>query len=495
MIHSLVKDYISEPRTIILAIISAKNDYAGQGILKYCREYDPRGNRTLGIITKPDQLEAGSGNERSFFELAKNESIPIELGWHMLKNRKDGYSSSFTARNNEEQAFFSQGRYRTLDPDMLGIENLRSRLSKLLQRHLRKEIPSLKKELEEKLSDTSDELQNLGEKRSTVPEQRRYLTDLSMRASEIFDRAVRGIYEDTFFGPIETTEAVSSSNNIGRLRAVIQFLNLKFAFGMRKYGRKFSFSPSPTPNVAASIETSVSKERKQGAPETDQDSDCGGDIQEIVEAFGDDATEPKQFSRNEAVDWVLRLLQRTRGRELPGNFNPLLISQIFWEQSEPWEKLASEHIDDVAATCKQFVNKVLSFVAAPEAFTRLLDIRINPALKKAVKESQAELAKIIKDKNGHPITYNHYYTTTIQRMRQNRQSKGMLKVADSSRTNNNGSPDDLIDPRKFESAVQQTIEVDMDRFSANEALDCQAAFYKVRPSCSASFRLDARKGC
>ena len=497
MIHSLVKDYISEPRTIILAIISAKNDYAGQGILKYCRQYDPRGQRTLGIITKPDQLEAGSGNEKSFFELARNESIPIELGWHMLKNRKDGINSSFADRNHDEQTFFSQGNYRTLDPEMLGIEKLRTRLSKLLQKHLRKELPSLKKELDEKLSDTSDELENLGEKRSTVPEQRKYLTMLSTQASAIFDRAVKGIYEDDFFGRIETAEAVSSANNIRRLRAVIQFLNLKFAFGMRKYGRKFSFSASPAQTGAAGFETGVISDKSTKASkkvpmpsspfrldserseESDEDSDLGNDIQEIVEAFGDDAIKPKKLSRDEAVNWVLRLLQRTRGRELPGNFNPLLISQIFWEQSEPWAQLAYEHIEDVAATCKEFVDKVLAHVAAPEACTRLLDIRLHPALKRAVKESQAELAKIVDDKNGHPITYNHYYTSTIQKMRQDRQSKAMSKAVDSAKVFDFDG-EEAIDPKKLESVVNRYVEADMDRFSANEALDCQAAFYKVR---------------
>lgn len=43
--------------------------------------------RTLGIITKPDRLSAGSGSESKFLELARNKDVFFKLGWHVLKNR------------------------------------------------------------------------------------------------------------------------------------------------------------------------------------------------------------------------------------------------------------------------------------------------------------------------------------------------------------------------------------------------------------------------
>lgn len=87
LIHDLINDYIKEKRTIIMAVVSAKNDYANQIILKKCREVDPKGLRTLGIITKPDFLEPDSENESAWIELAANKDIFFDLGWHMLKNR------------------------------------------------------------------------------------------------------------------------------------------------------------------------------------------------------------------------------------------------------------------------------------------------------------------------------------------------------------------------------------------------------------------------
>jgi hypothetical protein len=38
-----------------------------------------------------------------------------------------------------------------------------------------------------------------------------------------------------------------------------------------------------------------------------------------------------------ALDLVRQVLIRTRGKELPGNFNPLLVGELFWEQSSKWQ--------------------------------------------------------------------------------------------------------------------------------------------------------------
>ena len=52
-VKQLVQSYMKKSRSIILAVISAKNDYANQIVTTYAREFDPEGERTLGIITKP----------------------------------------------------------------------------------------------------------------------------------------------------------------------------------------------------------------------------------------------------------------------------------------------------------------------------------------------------------------------------------------------------------------------------------------------------------
>ncbi|OXV08567.1 hypothetical protein Egran_03670 [Elaphomyces granulatus] len=58
LVSAITEHYISQSRTICLAVVSATNDYANQPILNKVRRFDPKGDRTLGIITKPDRLPA-----------------------------------------------------------------------------------------------------------------------------------------------------------------------------------------------------------------------------------------------------------------------------------------------------------------------------------------------------------------------------------------------------------------------------------------------------
>ena len=74
---------MKEPRSVILAVVSAKNDFANQIILKLARDADPSGKRTLGVITKPDTLVPGSESETMFVSLAKNQNVEFRLGWHV----------------------------------------------------------------------------------------------------------------------------------------------------------------------------------------------------------------------------------------------------------------------------------------------------------------------------------------------------------------------------------------------------------------------------
>lgn len=56
LVLELIKSYMANRRSIILAVVSAKNDYANQIVLKLSKEVDTKGLRTLGVITKPDTL-------------------------------------------------------------------------------------------------------------------------------------------------------------------------------------------------------------------------------------------------------------------------------------------------------------------------------------------------------------------------------------------------------------------------------------------------------
>lgn len=363
---------------MILMVLS----YANQIVLKHCQAIDPQGKRTLGIITKPDSLTEGTANQKAWLELAQNRDIYFQLGWHMVKNRSElEGDKSFVQRNQSERQFFSRGAYAELPNDCKGIETLRSRLSSLLHDHLKNELPLLKAELVEKLQATSKDLGQLGVKRSTTVEQRLFLTDIGQNINSLLQSAIQGQYYSSFFETVNMKAAVDHVDNIRRFRAVIQHLNLSFSDRMHRVGHKYAI-PSSKGNAIGSY----------------------NDDDDVLPA---DIPAPIKMSRDEAIDWVHRTLERSRGCELPGSFNPLIISQLFWDQSKKWNELILQHIDKVFESCKTFVRVVLEEAAPSDIRQRLSDLCIDAALEKSLKDAKEELEKVMEDKGRHPMTYNH----------------------------------------------------------------------------------------
>lgn len=472
LIQELVLDYMKNPRTIILAVITAKNDYANQIVLKHCQAIDPAGHRTLGIITKPDSLTEGTANQRSWLDLAQNRDIYFELGWHMVKNRTDlETAKTFPQRNAAERMFFSKGAYADLPSYCKGIDTLRERLSSLLHDHLKIELPHLRTELTDKLSKTTKELSQLGVKRGTTAEQRMFLTDIGMKINELLKAGVRGQYDTTFFGAVDMNAAVDSLENIRRFRAVVQHLNLAFSDRMHRAGSKFSI-PSKKGKHAERAEPAENETEKEHKEMTQEDQ--GGKRRNM--------NAPIKKTREEAIDWVHRTLERSRGLELPGSFNPLIVSQLFWEQSTPWNEIAIAHIENIAAKCKTFVEIVLTETAPADIKARLADYCVDKALSASLAEAKVELGKIIADKSRNLLTYNHYFTSKIQDQRKSKFADILSGAAQTASVSWAEDGDEsrietYISPDKLNAGIHEGIEQNMDKFSAEDALDTQIAYY------------------
>ena len=166
--------------SIILAVVSAKNDYANQVVTKLARDVDPNGSQTLGIITKPDTLHVGSESEKDFLHLAMNKDVMFRLGWHTLRSRDfHNRDCSVEERDELERNFFSQGIWTLLPTQSLGITALKPRFSTVLKDQIISELPSLIHDVELGIQDCQRRLLRLGEARQTPEEQRRYLVHIS----------------------------------------------------------------------------------------------------------------------------------------------------------------------------------------------------------------------------------------------------------------------------------------------------------------------------
>ncbi|KAI3326592.1 P-loop containing nucleoside triphosphate hydrolase protein [Xylariaceae sp. AK1471] len=150
-VATITDNYILRSRTIFLAVISAQNDVANQAILRRVHKFDPKAERTPGIITKPDTLLARRQNR--FF---KESNFTVEQ------------------RALSEKTFFRDSIWKALPQDYVGVDNLRLRLSHLLLKHGKAELPRLSNDVEGFLLKNKDEIALLGDPRATISECRTF---------------------------------------------------------------------------------------------------------------------------------------------------------------------------------------------------------------------------------------------------------------------------------------------------------------------------------
>jgi hypothetical protein len=78
-------------------------------------------------------------------------------------------------------------------------------------------------------------------------------------------------------------------------------------------------------------------------------------------------------------------MERSRGQELQGNFNPLIIGELFWQQISKWEKFAYAHAEIVANTCTAFFKNLIDTAFPADMQARIWGSFIEDALGKRYK--------------------------------------------------------------------------------------------------------------
>ncbi|KAI5917849.1 P-loop containing nucleoside triphosphate hydrolase protein [Camillea tinctor] len=449
LVREVVESYMKQPRTIILAVFSAKNDLANQAVLSLARSADPYFVRTMGIVTKPDVLYPGSENEAFWISVVENKEVEFHHEWHVLKNldsEKESRPSLLHNRNVEEAQFFSKGKWKNISPSLKGIDTLRSKLSDILLRQIASELPSLISEIDIGLEDCKKKLLELGEPRKTFQEQQRQLMIISQRFQGLVKSALDGTYTDPFFGNADTDEGYHK-----RLRAVIQNINRGFADEIIQHGHK-------------RVVTTDGKSKSE--------MESSGQISITRDAF---------------ISYVQKLMQRSRGRELPGRFNSMIISDLFLEQSHPWEPIVRRHAEKVGKAAAEFLSLVIAHIADDTIARSLIRNVVKPALKEIFAATDAKTTELLDSHRClHPVTYNSQYSESVQAISDKRRKefcsnvvKGFFGTLGSLQTgyNDYGGSSHTYNLESLVEKLSVRTEPDIERFAASEALDCMDAYY------------------
>lgn len=142
MVYNMVEAYVSNSRSVILAVTPACQDPATQTILTMAKKHEPEGTRTLGVLTKPDQVEDGA--EESIMKLVRGEAHKLKLGWYMVKNLSQKELSAGQDRDEFERNWFrSTAPWNKLDSAKVGIDALTKKLKDVLTKLTKDEFPKV----------------------------------------------------------------------------------------------------------------------------------------------------------------------------------------------------------------------------------------------------------------------------------------------------------------------------------------------------------------
>ncbi|OII75132.1 dynamin family protein [Cryptosporidium andersoni] len=166
-IEQLTRDmairYARDPRTIILAVIPANADMSTSDALQLSRRVDPKGIRTIGVITKIDLMDRGTDASR----MLHGEDVPLRLGYIGVKNRSSADlkigKTIKEALEDEMEFFTSHPIYRALTPELLGTKNLVTKLTKVLFRHIKTFLPDIKREINGRVRAISLRIEEFGQ--------------------------------------------------------------------------------------------------------------------------------------------------------------------------------------------------------------------------------------------------------------------------------------------------------------------------------------------
>ncbi|KAF1840478.1 dynamin-1 [Cucurbitaria berberidis CBS 394.84] len=449
----LVTSYMRDEKSIILAVVPACYDPEIQKVFKYLKEFDPKGSRTLGIITKPDMIERGGDNEKELMRLAKNEKYPLQHRWHAVRNRSFVTREQTDAeRDATERKFFSDGIWSHFPSEDVGISSLRVKLSRVLLEHIGKELPSLVAAVQGAITSTQHGLKALGDARETSRQQRSYLTGHAEKFQMLTHDALRGIYSNPFFGLSSPDERTPT-----RLRTEIQNMNIAFTHIMYRKGHTWEIAndQSSEPFVSSAAVASFHSSQEYDA------------------WFQD----PAWISRAEFLEkHVGEYVRQSRPSGLPSLVNPWVIGEVFRQQSMGWREIAQRHLQRIFEAVKDYIEEALGSLVDPRTCSMLMLKQIQPELDRRWRSVEAKLEELLVPYTEQdPITYDPGFVREIEETRAARYRLSASQTGSTATVGARGLQHNSVTSR---GSTRYLLTESIDGFTNSEILDLMQTYYK-----------------
>ncbi|KAJ3576514.1 hypothetical protein NP233_g376 [Leucocoprinus birnbaumii] len=166
LVESLVTTFISKSNCIILLTVACETDFENQGAFSLAKQFDPDGQRTIGVLTKPDRIDPG--DEQKWISFIRNEKEQLKNNWFCVKQPSSReLTENWTweqARQKEDEFFSGTSPWNELEPmyaRYLRTRNLLERLSHVLSDLIAQRLPVIRQEIGNAITRTRGELERL----------------------------------------------------------------------------------------------------------------------------------------------------------------------------------------------------------------------------------------------------------------------------------------------------------------------------------------------
>ncbi|KAK0660869.1 P-loop containing nucleoside triphosphate hydrolase protein [Cercophora samala] len=396
MVRNMVIEYIKDPRTIILAVLPANVDVATQEILALAEEYDKAGERTLGVLTKPDLLKERSA-KRSVCGLVLGNRKPLNLGYYIVRNR-GGDDDEDDSELSTRESLFRQRPWCDLPDERVGVRALRSRLQELLGEITDQAFPIIRTELRDMLMKSQADLDALGASRKTPQEQRQYMAGIAAKFQHLMRAALDADYSrDKAFDD-------------GDLRLVTRIVNFTewFEYTFRNSSQTYSFVKQKGVDEDVDMES----EPPKGSDFTTLNAPEYTELKQLV--VEDLTTNPPM---NGIMDWIDDISRNFRGITL-GTVTPSMLSSAFRGQSVKWEIITKQYMSLVIVAVHRFIDKGLVTVCKCPIVRQRVGATIVTQLLTAYTSAMKQAMLLVEiETQRKPYTINHYFNDNMQKLR------------------------------------------------------------------------------
>jgi conserved oligomeric Golgi complex subunit 4 len=407
MVRKLVTGYIKNERTIILAVLPSNVDIATQEILTMAKDYDPSGERTLAVLTKPDTLTEKS-SKSAVCDLILGKKNPLTLGYYVVRNR--GADDDGTQALDEAE-FFDQAPWNTLPAKRVGAEALKTRLGELLNHIAKREFPKLRKDISEKLEAAKKRLNNLGLSRHSEREQRSYLGGIASKFQDIVNAALHAQYQ---------RHALFERKPELLLITLILAESDHFSHAFEDYGGVWQFEDVPNVSdqegtkLAATDDEARKPLRSENFPEL-----------EGIICNEDAIAAPKAG----IMAWIKEVHSGSRGAEM-GTFGGGILSRTFKSQSAHWSPITRSYMSQAIMLIHRFITTTLAELCTDtlleeQLWGAILDDILSRY--RAAMETAEFLVSL--ERNTQAYTLNHYFNDNLQKVRSERVANRLLGKA------------------------------------------------------------------